>query len=297
MNARVTGIAAFFFSALGVLCPHAYVCMPALLAVIVVGGYVGGTIFSLQSEGVYDLRIRESRGVSSSSEVQLGGIWAYGLVGVPAGAIGLLIAARMAGVERSDIAEMLSLSAGTAGGVRRLVLCLEVFAVAVVGGFLGLNLIRSVSSRMEAEIQRQISGEMEPLRLLDKGKMLMEEQSYSEALDTFRVLARRDSSLLPIVGQGRALKRLGRLTEAVEVLSAGLRKSSLTDDPFRRAVALWNLGCYRALLNKGAGEPAAIRIRNGCSRRGPSQCAPMSREPQRRIAGRGSVVSGREPHV
>ena len=79
------------------------------------------------------------------------------------------------------------------------------FAVAVVGGFLGLNLIRVVSDRMKAEIQRQVSGEVEPLRLLDKGKMLMEEQSYTEALDAFRALGRQDSSLLPIVWQGRAL--------------------------------------------------------------------------------------------
>jgi hypothetical protein len=38
-----------------------------------------------------------------------------------------------------------------------------------------------------------------------------EEQSYAKALDAFRVLARQDSTLLPIVWQGRALKRLGRL--------------------------------------------------------------------------------------
>lgn len=259
MNALATGIAAFFISAVSVLCPHAYVHVPALFAVIVVGGYVGGTIFSLQSDGVYDLRIRESRAMSSSREAQLGGIWAYGLVGVPAGAIGLLIAARMAGVEDSAIVEMLSSSAGAAGCVRRMILCLGVFAVTVVGGFLGLNLIRSVSNRMKAEIQRQVSGEVEPLRLLDKGKMLMEEQSYGEALDAFRVLAQRDPSLLPIVWQGRALKRLGRLAEAVEALSAGLKRSTVADDPFRRAVASWNLGCYRALLNKGTKEPAAIR--------------------------------------
>jgi hypothetical protein len=94
MNALVTGVAAFFVAALGAICPHDFVNVPALFSVIVAGGYVGGTIFSLQSDGVYDLRIREGRAISSSREARLGGIWAYGLVGIPAGAIALLIVAR-----------------------------------------------------------------------------------------------------------------------------------------------------------------------------------------------------------
>ena len=97
MSGLVTGIVAFFVAALGALCPHHFVYVPALLAVIVAGGYVGGTIFSLQSEGVYDLRIRGSHAVASVGDVRLGGIWAYGLVGIPAGAIALLIAGRMVG--------------------------------------------------------------------------------------------------------------------------------------------------------------------------------------------------------
>jgi len=47
MYALVTGITAFFVAALGALCPHDFICVPALLSVIVAGGYVGGTIFSL----------------------------------------------------------------------------------------------------------------------------------------------------------------------------------------------------------------------------------------------------------
>lgn len=247
MNALVTGIAAFFIAALGVICPHEYVYVPALFSVIVAGGYVGGTIFSLQSDGVYDLRIRESRAVSNSRDARLGGIWAYGLVGIPAGAIALLIVARMAGVDDSMITEALATATGIGGSVRRAEMGLAAFATTVIGGFLGLNLIRVVSDRMKAEIQRQVDGRVEPLRLLEKGKMLMEEQSYAEALDAFRALERQDSSLLPAVWQGRALKRLGRLPEAIEVLSAGLRRRAPSDDHFRRAVALWNLGCYRAL--------------------------------------------------
>jgi hypothetical protein len=80
MNALITGIAAFFIAALGALCPPDFVYTPALLSVIVAGGYVGGTIFSLQSDGVYDLRIRENRAISSSREARLGGIWAHGLI-------------------------------------------------------------------------------------------------------------------------------------------------------------------------------------------------------------------------
>jgi hypothetical protein len=44
MNALITGIAAFVVAALGAICPDEFVYVPALLSVIVVGGYVGGTI-------------------------------------------------------------------------------------------------------------------------------------------------------------------------------------------------------------------------------------------------------------
>ncbi len=87
----------------------------------------------------------------------------------------------------------------------------------------------------------------------------MEEQSYQEALDTFRMLGQHDRTLLPFVWQGRALKRLDRLHEATEVLRDGLRLCSAGEDPFRRAVALWNLACYRALQNPGNHEPEFVR--------------------------------------
>jgi hypothetical protein len=90
--------------------------------------------------------------------------------------------------------------------------CLGVFGVTVVGGFLGLNLIRLVSERVRTEIHREVSGQVEPLRLLEKGKLLLEEHSYPDALEAFRALARQDSSLRPIIWRGRALKRMGRLS-------------------------------------------------------------------------------------
>jgi hypothetical protein len=259
MNALITGIAAFFISALGVICPHEFIYVPALFSVIVAGGYVGGTIFSLQSDGVYALHIRVSRTASHVSDSRLGGIWAYGLVGIPAGAIALLIIARVVGIDDVAVATALSGEAGVTGAVRRLAVCLGVFSVTVVGGFLGLNLIRVVSERVKAEIHRQVSGQVEPLRLLEKGKLLMEEQSYREALEAFRSLAQHDATLLPIVWQGRALKRLGRLSDAIEVLKEGLRLRSASDDSFRRAVALWNLACYRCLMNKDSLEPNFVR--------------------------------------
>jgi hypothetical protein len=251
MNALITGIVAFFFFALGAICPHDFIYVPALLSIVVAGGYVGGTIFSLQSDGVYALHIRADRSTSHAADARLGGIWAYGLVGVPAGAIALLIIARIAGVDDATVATALEGKSGVAGAVRRVAICLGTFSVTVIGGFLGLNLIRVVSDRVRAEIHRQISGQVEPLRLLDRGKLQMEEHSYREALGTFRALALHDHSLVPIVWQGRALKRLGRLSEAVEVLSAGLERRGPADEKFRRAVVLWNLACYRALMNKG----------------------------------------------
>jgi hypothetical protein len=222
MNALITGIVAFFLFALGVICPHEFIYVPALLSIIVVGGYVGGTIFSLQSDGVYALHIRAGRATSNASDTRLGGIWAYGLVGVPAGAIALLLIARIAGVDDSAVAAALSEKEGVAGAVRRVAVCLGTFSVTVIGGFLGLNLIRVVSDRVRAEIHRQVSGQVEPLRLLDRGKQQMEEHSYREALETFRSLALHDSTLVPIVWQGRALKRLGKLPEAIDVLTGGL---------------------------------------------------------------------------
>jgi hypothetical protein len=259
MNALITGIAAFFIAALGAICPNEHVYVPALFSIIVAGGYVGGTIFSLQSNGVYDLHIRAGRAFSHSSEARLGGIWAYGLVGIPAGAIALLIIARMAGIDDSALANALSGGESVAAAIRRIAVCLGVFGVAVVGGFLGLNLIRVVSDRVKAEIHREVSGQVEPMRLLEKGKMLMEERSYEEALQVFRTLERQDSTLAPIVWQGRALKRLGKLPEAIDVLNDGLRSRGARDDSFRRAVALWNLGCYRALINVRCMTPETTR--------------------------------------
>jgi hypothetical protein len=258
MNALITGIAAFFIASLGAICPNEYVYVPALFAVVVAGGYVGGTIFSLQSSGVYDLHIRTARAFSRASEARLGGIWAYGLVGIPAGAIALLIIARVAGIDDSAVAMALESKGGVAGAVRRVAVCLGTFSVTVIGGFLGLNLIRVVSDRVRAEIHRQVSGQVEPMRLLDRGKLQMEERSYPEALETFRAMALHDQTLVPIVWQGRALKRLGRLSEAVDVLSEGLDSRGRTDERFRRAVVLWNLACYRALMHKGHLDAALV---------------------------------------
>lgn len=259
MRALIAGILAFFVATLGAMCPHELVYMPALFSVSVAGGYLGGTVFSLQSDGVYDLRIRVEGGVSQRAEARLGGIWAYGLVGVPAGAIALLIVARMIGLDEAALVGALSGQSGVAGIVRRVAVCLGVFAVTVIGGFLGLNLIRLVSDRVKVQIQREVSGQIAPLRLLEKGKLLMEEQSYAEALDVFRTLAGQDSTLLPVVWQGRALKRLGRLPEAIEVLKDGLRSRGATDERFRRAVARWNLGCYQASLDRECLHKEVVR--------------------------------------
>jgi tetratricopeptide (TPR) repeat protein len=104
-----------------------------------------------------------------------------------------------------------------------------------------------------------VSGQVGPLRLLEKGKLLMEERSYEDALETFRTLERQDGTLSPIVWQGRALKRLGRLREAIQVLDDGLRLRGASDDSFRRAVTLWNLACYRTLLNASSMTPETVR--------------------------------------
>jgi hypothetical protein len=130
------------------------------------------TIFSLQSEGVYDLRIRVDRSAASIGDTKFAGIWAYGLVGIPAGAIALLIAARLVGVDDTTVANALTSHAGVAGALHRLATCLGIFAATVVGGFLGLNLIRVVSDRLKAEIQREVKGRVAPIRLFDKAASL-----------------------------------------------------------------------------------------------------------------------------
>lgn len=258
MYALITGIAGFFVAALGAICPNQNVYLPSLFSIIVAGGYVGGTIFSLQSSGVYDLLIRTTHAPTRISETRLGGIWAYGMVGIPAGAIALLIIARMVGVDDAELADALE-GASVAAAIRRTATCLGVFAVTVIGGFLGLNLIRAVSERVKAEIHREVAGQVEPLRLLEKGKLLMEEHAYEDALDVFRTLERQDDTLLPIVWQGRALKRLGRLSEAIAVLDEGQRARGPKDESFRRAVSLWNLACYRTLLNVRSPTPDTTR--------------------------------------
>ena len=78
----------------------------------------------------------------------------------------------------------------------------------------------------------------------------MEERAYVEALDTSRALASHDRTLVPVVWQGRALKCLGRLSEAIDVLQGGLKGGGAADESFRHAVVLRNLACYRALASK-----------------------------------------------
>ena len=87
----------------------------------------------------------------------------------------------------------------------------------------------------------------------------MEERSYEDALEAFRTLERQDGTPSSIVWQGRALKRLGRLREAIQVLDDGLRLRGAGDDSFRRAVTLWNLACYRTLLNASGMTPETVR--------------------------------------
>ena len=65
--------------------------------------------------------------------------------------------------------------------------------------------------------------------------------------------------MLPVVWQGRALKRLGRISEAIEVLAHGLRVRGAADESFRRAVAPWSLACYKSSLNAGRLKPDVVR--------------------------------------
>jgi hypothetical protein len=259
MNALIAGIAAFFLAALGTVCPHDVIYVPSLLVIIIAGGFVGGTIFSLQSEGVYDLRIRVHRSAAASGETKLAGIWAYGLVGIPAGTMALLIGARLIGVDDAALATALTSRDGVAGALHRVATCLGVFAATVVGGFLGLNLIRVVSERLKAEIHREVKGQVAPIHLFTKGKLLMDEHAYEQSLEAFRALAREESSLRPIVWQARALKRLGRLNDAVAVLDEGLKTRGPSDEPFRRAVAYWNRACYKCLNGGGNDAPQTVR--------------------------------------
>ena len=39
------------------------------------------------------------------------------------------------------------------------------------------------------------------------------------------------------------------MPETIDVLDEGLHRREARDDSFRRAVALWNVACYRALIN------------------------------------------------
>jgi hypothetical protein len=39
------------------------------------------------------------------------------------------------------------------------------------------------------------------------------------------------------------------VAEAIDVLSEGFRVRGARDERFRRAAALWNLACYRTLMN------------------------------------------------
>src|SRR4051812_43530779 len=69
---------------------------------------------------------------------------------------------------------------------------------------------------------------------------------------------REELSLRPIVWQARALKRQGRVGEAIAVLDDGLKTRGANDEPFRRAVAYWNRACYKCVRGADNHAPQSI---------------------------------------
>lgn len=49
------------------------------------------------------------------------------------------------------------------------------------------------------------------MRLLEKGKLLMEEHAYEDALEVFRTLARQEATLTAIVWKGARSKTSGQI--------------------------------------------------------------------------------------
>jgi len=249
-------------AALGAICPTQWIYVPALLAVVISGGFIGGTIFSMQSEGVYELRIRRGGPQSQRPIVTIGGVWEYGFVGIAAGMIGLLITARIIGVGAKDVASALGADAGTIGtasitaAADRLFTCLGVFSVALVAGFLGLNLIRMVSDKVKEEIKKKIQEEFKeeltPDRLAERAKQLLENHAYESAVKAYRELGTHERTLRSPIGQAMALRRLGRLDAAISCLDDGIQSRAPAEgEPSRRAMAYWNRACYKSLKNKG----------------------------------------------
>jgi hypothetical protein len=258
MSALPIGIVLFVIGALGAICPAQWIYVPALLLIVISGGFIGGTIFSMQSDGVYELRIRRGSRESQRATVAIGGVWEYGFVGVAAGMIGLLIAARIIGVGAPEVAKALTLDPGTTpvgGAASRLFTSVGVFSVALIAGFLGLNLIRMVSDKVREEIQKKIQEEFKekltPERLADRARELLENHAYEAAVQVYRELAGYEQTLRSFIGQAMAMRRLGRLDDAIGCLDEGIRSRAQADgDPYRRAIAYWNRACYKSMKYK-----------------------------------------------
>ena len=125
---------------------------------------------------------------------------------------------------------------------------LKVLALGILTGFSGLSLTRHLSTSLASRIE-QITGEVKELKergrvqeLYDAAIFSYNEKQYGDALDSLQKIREIDPNNISVLFiSAKALKRIGRFKEAVEVLN---RVIHLSPDNHR---ALYNRACYRCL--------------------------------------------------
>ena len=125
------------------------------------------------------------------------------------------------------------------------------FAIAFISGFLGLRLIRMVTSQMHPDLKEfeERIEKNEVAQLYDEAERAIESGDEQTALENFERVIECDGRLRlrGYIGKARVLKRLGKLQEAIETLNFALGKSYSHERKANRAIALFNRACYRAL--------------------------------------------------
>ena len=133
------------------------------------------------------------------------------------------------------------------------------FATAYVAGFLGINLIRSLSKQFleNAKIKDQLADAQQTKLDTDflMGLQAMDAKQYQTAEMLMRkaIEAEKNTTIRAYIGLAQVIWRIGgRGGEAISTVSDALRNQAIEKEPSRVATAYFNRACYVAAMMDSA---------------------------------------------
>jgi len=234
-----------------------YMGLHGLLVVgVLLGGIGGGFTQALSGGERYGLKMPTTRaGAGSVQKVDPGFIGDM-FVGLMAGILGISLCSRT-----------LKTSLFDPSGSSLIDLWFMDFGIAFVSGFLGLRLIKAISTKF---MQEQRLKEAEDLAVESKelatanagtsaylsGQQSLRSGQLDLAEDLFRkgIEYDRGTSIRCIVGLAQLQRRRHKYTEAIETLDEAIRLQHIESVVSRVAVAYWNRACYRLLARPDSVE-------------------------------------------